>query len=172
MVERRLSPSTLLGVTPLSPIYRGFMSSLRSSALLFSLLAGCGGSSSTSEAPVASSTSGSEASAPTQETEATFPMATSEFLGMVSFEAVPEVCADASPLRTCYPSLPAESCANAFMTAMMACGEGMQDVLPPTVDEETADPVALAVAGCARSAFQQGLAQAGVARTADCALEP
>jgi hypothetical protein len=102
--------------------------------------------------------------------EPTFPMPLPNFLGAVTAEVLPDLCSDASPLRTCYPSIDAQVCATAFSTAMMSCGENMQSSLPAEVTEETADPVATAVATCARMAYQLGLEQAGAARAADCPL--
>ncbi len=142
----------------------------------FAMLAGCGGSGSSEGSTTAStggettSSSGSTSNASGQGEEPAFPMPTAQFLGAVTAEAVPELCADTSPLRTCYPSTDADLCARAFTQAMMSCGEAMQSTLPPTVDEESADPIATAVATCARVAFQGGLEQAGIARTADCPL--
>ena len=129
-----------------------------------SLTVACGGGASEPE-PVAA----------TAEPETTgdedAPIPTAEFIGMVTVQATPEVCGDASLLRTCYPAMDASLCAQAFGAAMMACGEAMSETLPATVDGSTADSVAGAVANCARVAYQDGLAQAGVERTVDCPLE-
>jgi hypothetical protein len=78
---------------------------------------------------------------------------------------------EASPLRSCYPGVDQETCATAFSTAMMSCGENMQGTLPAEVAEGDAEATATAVATCARIAYQLGLEQAGAARAADCALE-
>ena len=150
-----------------------------SSLCVVATLAGCGGSSASTEGAGdssatqgATSNSGGEAAASSgaQGEEAAFPMATAEFLGAVTAQAAPELCADASPLRTCYPSIDAQLCTAAFAQAMTSCGQAMASTLPPTVDEESADPVATAVATCARTAYQSGLEQAGVQRTTDCPL--
>lgn len=102
--------------------------------------------------------------------EPAFPMPLPTFLGAVTAEVLPELCQETSPLRTCYPTIDENGCARGFAAAMMACGENMQDSLPAQVDEQSADPVATAVATCARMAYQLGLEQAGFARAADCPL--
>jgi hypothetical protein len=150
--------------------------------LVATLAWGCGGATSEEAAPApttpatasgaSTSTSGGEPQG-AEADEVTYPMATSEFLGMVTFEATPEVCGDGSPFRRCYPSLDGEQCANVFGRAMLACGEAMQGTLPQTVDDEaTADSVAHATASCAGQAFTQGLDQAGVPRSAECQQQP
>lgn len=133
---------------------------------------GCGGGSSNDAATTSNdtatttSTTGGDAA----QSEPGFPMPLPRFLEAVTIEVLPQLCSEASPLRTCYPSIDAELCANAFGTAMMLCGENMQSTLPAEVTEENADPVATAVATCARMAYQAGLEQAGVVRAADCSL--
>lgn len=133
---------------------------------------GCGGAPAEGSAEPAptneASTSGDERADANAGDEPSFPMPTSEFLGMVTAEATPGVCGDESPFRVCYPSLDADRCASVFYQAMLACGEAMSSTLPPTVDEGTADSVAQATAACAGQAFRQGLDQAGVPRSAEC----
>jgi len=140
-------------------------------------LAGCGGGSASNDGASANNGNGNGSSGgETSQSggaaaqEPTFPMPLPNFLGAVTAEVLPDLCSDASPLRTCYPSIDAQVCATAFSTAMMSCGENMQGSLPAEVTEETADPVATAVATCARMAYQGGLEQAGAARAADCPL--
>lgn len=138
-------------------------------------LAGCGGGSASNDGASANNgngnaSSGGETAQSGAAQEPTFPMPLPNFLGAVTAEVLPDLCSDASPLRTCYPSIDAQVCATAFSTAMMSCGENMQSSLPAEVTEETADPVATAVATCARMAYQLGLEQAGAARAADCPL--
>ena len=151
------------------------------SLVLGAALAGCGGGSSTESGSANNSGSsggetqnGAQAGGGAQgngvAAEPTFPMPLPQFLGAVTAEVLPDLCSDASPLRTCYPSIDAQVCATAFTTAMMSCGENMQSSLPAEVTEDTADPVATAVATCARMAYQGGLEQAGAARAADCPL--
>jgi hypothetical protein len=142
-----------------------------------SVALGCGGGSASSTdetTPAQDTTAGGQGQQQGTanaggETEA-YPMPLPNFLGAVTREVLPDLCSDASPLRTCYPSIDAELCANAFATAMMLCGENMQSSLPAEVTEENADPVATAVATCARMAYQAGLEQAGVVRATDCPL--
>jgi hypothetical protein len=142
-------------------------------------LAGCGGGASNDGAngnggangtANGNGASGGETAQSGAAQEPTFPMPLPNFLGAVTAEVLPDLCSEASPLRTCYPSIDAQVCATAFSTAMMSCGENMQGSLPAEVTEETADPVATAVATCARMAYQGGLEQAGAARAADCPL--
>jgi hypothetical protein len=142
-------------------------------------LAGCGGGSASNDGASANNGNGNGNGSSGGETgqsgaataqEPTFPMPLPNFLGAVTTEVLPDLCSDASLLRTCYPSIDAQVCATAFSTAMMSCGENMQSSLPAEVTEETADPVATAVATCARMAYQGGLKQAGAARAADCPL--
>jgi hypothetical protein len=142
-------------------------------------LAGCGGGASNDGAngnggangtANGNGASGGETAQSGAAQEPTFPMPLPNFLGAVTAEVLPDLCSEASPLRTCYPSIDAQVCATAFSTAMMSCGENMQASLPAEVTEETADPVATAVATCARMAYQGGLEQAGAARAADCPL--
>ncbi|MBN8611621.1 MAG: hypothetical protein J0L92_13595 [Deltaproteobacteria bacterium] len=133
---------------------------------------GCGGgaSSSAQETTPAPDTTQQQSAANSGGEAEAYPMPLPNFLGAVTREVLPDLCSDASPLRTCYPSIDAELCANAFATAMMLCGENMQSTLPAEVTEENADPVATAVATCARMAYQAGLEQAGVVRATDCPL--
>jgi hypothetical protein len=147
--------------------------SLAALTLAGAVSAGCGGGASSSEQSTTAANTQSQPQTNTQSAggEApTFPMPLPDFLGAVTVEVLPELCSDASPLRTCYPSIDAELCANAFGTAMMVCGENMQSTLPAEVTEESADPVATAVATCARIAYQAGLEQAGIVRATDCPL--
>lgn len=132
-----------------------------------SLLIACGGGSSEPAAePVAATSAETQSTGGEDEV-----LPTPEFISMVAIQAIPEVCGDASLLRTCYPAMDGATCAQAFTIAMNACGDAMSDTLPPTVDQSSAEAVATAVATCARIAYQDGLAQAGIARTADCPLE-
>jgi hypothetical protein len=147
------------------------MTSWRSMVVMVVVLAatGCGGSSEPAAEPAGGATSSETAGAEAGAADES--MATSEFVAQVTVAALPEVCADDSPLRTCYPAIDGPTCGTAFSQAMTACADGMSETLPPTVDGETADAVASAVATCARIAYQSGVEQAGIARTADCALE-
>ena len=133
---------------------------------------GCGGGASSTEetTPAAETTQQPQSTANSGGESEAYPMPLPNFLGAVTREVLPDLCSDASPLRTCYPSIDGELCANAFATAMMLCGENMQSTLPAEVTEENADPVATAVATCARMAYQAGLEQAGVVRATDCPL--
>ncbi|MFN7699021.1 MAG: hypothetical protein ACK5U8_14065 [Deltaproteobacteria bacterium] len=142
------------------------MSRCSSVGLLCGLLAlGCGGGGGVSAEPSGGQTGGGESAEPS------FPMPLAQFLGLVTAEVLPDLCSEASPLRTCYPGVEQETCATAFSTAMMSCGENMQGTLPAEVAEGDAEATATAVATCARIAYQLGLEQAGAARAADCALE-
>ena len=143
--------------------------------LVAALAGGCGGAPAeepsepvtTNEA--SSSTSGDERALSDAGDEPIYPIATSEFLGMVTVEAAPGICGDASPFRQCYPSLDASQCATVFGRAMLACSEAMAGTLPQTIeDDATAEAVAEATARCAGQAFTQGLDQAGVPRAAEC----
>ncbi len=133
-------------------------------------MAGCGGGSSATTTETTPAQTQNQQAATTSGDEPTYPMPLPQFLGAVTAEVLPDLCSPPSPLRTCYPAIDADLCANAFGTAMMVCGENMQSTLPAEVTEETADPVATAVATCARIAYQAGLEQAGIVRASDCPL--
>lgn len=150
--------------------------SARSGWMLIAALAwGCSGGATAeepeepSQAAANEPTSGDELARADGGDEPMYPIATSEFLGMVTVEAAPGVCGDSSPFRQCYPSLDASQCATVFGRAMLACGEAMSGTLPQTIeDDATAEAVAEATARCAGQAFTQGLDQAGVPRAAEC----
>lgn len=149
-------------------------SSARSRWMLVAALAwGCGGGTAAEEpaepTPAAAANEPTSGGDRAEADEPMFPMATSEFLGMVTVEAAPGVCGDGTPFRRCYPSLDASQCATVFGQAMLTCGEAMSGTLPETIeDDATAEAVAQATARCAGQAFTQGLDQAGVPRAAEC----